>query len=318
MHRATGVFLATALIAATLHGLPLAHATPQPAPAGGPIARFGEYNPDSTQTFSYLLWTRILQTVLERGTGRAGIDYGAINSAGRAALDSMVADMTNIRVSTLDRDEQLAYWLNLYNAATLRAMLDQFSALGNTSHDFASRRPGQRERFNVKRAYTGDDSPWTTRNLVVEGEALSLNDIEHRILYAHWEPELVMYGLYCPLRGCPAMPAQPFQGGLVRSQLAEAAAQFAADKDHVRIRRDEAKVSELYRWHAAAFGGEAGVVAHLRALAEPSGRPELAAVTRIDGYDFDWTLDGTAPPVDSDLPRGQMNRGAGAGGSFDY
>lgn len=304
--------------AAVLIGLAApAMATPQPAPPGGPIPQFAANDPNSTQTFSYSLWTRILDTVvIEDGKGVAGVDYGGLGMQGKEALNAFVGELTNVPVAALNKDEQLAFWLNLYNAASLRAMFDQFSGLGGTGQTLPSRNPyADSQKFSIKRVYGGDENPWTVRNLTVGGVTLSLNDIEHRILYAYWKPELVMYGLSCPLRGCPPLDKRPYHGAQVERRLADAAQRFIADTDNVKVKSGAVQLSELYKWQQAALGGENGVLEHLRKYAGPR-RPELAAVTRIGGYDFDWKLAGKTPPASARIPQGQINRGAGAGGGL--
>ncbi|MGE0667182.1 MAG: DUF547 domain-containing protein [Sphingomonadales bacterium] len=296
-----------------LLGAPPTRATPQQAPPGGPIEQFAASDPNSTQTFAYTLWTRILDTVTEEDDkGTVSVNYGGLGIQGREALNAFVDEMTAIPVVQLNRDEQLAYWLNLYNAASLRIMFDQFQGLG--SSDFASRNPwGETQRFNVKKVYAGADNPWSMRNLTVSGVALSLNDIEHRILYAYWKPDLVIYGLSCPLRGCPGLNTAPFHGARTERQLTDAARRFIAHKDNVRVKGSTARLSQLYEWHGTALGGEAAVLEHLRKYGGPRST-ELSGVTRIDGYAFDWKLAGKPPPPSQNIPRGQINRGAGAGG----
>ncbi|MEN3975803.1 DUF547 domain-containing protein [Emcibacter sp. SYSU 3D8] len=296
---------------------PAVQATPQPAPPGGPIAEFAANDPHSIQTYSYTLWARILDAVIEQDDkGNNSVNYGGLGIQGRDALDAFVNEMTNTPVAQLNRNEQLAFWLNLYNAATLRAMFDRFNALGSGGQDFASRNPwADTQRLNIKKMYTDDDNPWAVRNLTVSGVTLSLNDIEHRILYAYWKPGLVLYGLSCPLRGCPALSKAPFQGSQAERQLAAAAERFIADTDNVKLKGGALRLSELYEWHQAALGGETGVLAHLREHAG-ARRAELATATQIASYDFSWKLAGKPPPSSRKMPRGQINRGAGAGGSF--
>ncbi len=305
---------ATLIIAAFLSCAP-ALATPQPAPPGGPIQQFDAHDANGSVSFAYGLWARILDTVVEEdGKGRLTVNFGGLGIQGKEALDTLIGEMTGVPVAQLNRDEQLAYWLNLYNAASLRIMLDQTSGGGQS---MPSRNPygDAQTRFNLKRIYGADGNPWTQRTITVAGTALSLNDIEHRILYAYWKPEQVMYGLWCPMRGCPALARTPFYGGQIGKQLADAARRFIADPANVTVKGTSAELSELYRMHQAAFGGEAGVLEHLRRNAGPR-QAEFAPLSRISGYDFDWKLAGKMPPASARLPQGQINRGAGAGGQL--
>ncbi len=304
------IILGAAVVAAGL-GASTAWATMQPAPAEPPLTRFAAHDAGSSQTYGYVLWRRILDTVLMPD---GGVDYGALGITGREALDSVVVELTGTPVSTLGRDEQLAFWLNLYNAAQLRLMIGQFMTLGASQRDFAGRNPYAEQKFNVKRVYGGKENPWTARNLTVEGTSLSLNDIEHRILHAQWPDDPVAYGLSCPLRGCPPLRAEPFLGALVHRQLRDAAACFIADDRNVSIKGEAVTLSQLYR--QPAFGGDAQVLEHLRRHADETRRRQLAAANRIAGHRFDWKLAGRPPPASARLPQGQINRGAGAGGQL--
>ena len=304
------IILGAAVVAAGL-GVSTAWATMQPAPAEPPLTRFAAHDAGSSQTYGYVLWRRILDTVLMPD---GGVDYGALGIAGREALDSVVVELTSTPVSTLGRDEQLAFWLNLYNAAQLRLMIDQFMTLGSSQRDFAGRNPYAEQMGNGRRVDGGKEYPWTARNLAVEGTSLSLNDIEHRILHAQWPDDPVAYGLSCPLRGCPPLRAEPFLGALVHRQLRDAAARFIADDRNVSIKGEAVTLSQLYR--QPAFGGDAQVLEHLRRYADETRRQQLAAANRVAGHAFDWKLAGRPPPASARLPQGQINRGAGAGGQL--
>jgi hypothetical protein len=124
----------------------------------------------------------------------------------------------------------------------------------------------------------------------------------------------VVYGLSCPLRGCPSLTKQAFQGGMVHKQLQDAAARFIGDNANVTIKGDTVKLSELYQ--QPVFGGEAKVLEHLRQYADNNRKLELFPVKSVSGYGFDWKLAGKQPPANWRLPQGQMNRGAGAGGQL--
>jgi hypothetical protein len=287
-----------------------AWATPQPAPPGGPLTQFEAHDPNAEVSVYYDVWANILSTVMEEKAGRFEPNYGGLGQTGRDAIDIVLTEWQGIRVTALGRDEQLAYWLNLYNLASLKIMFDTFTSMGKASQDIAGRNPWANDKFNVKRLYTADGNPWATPMLTVEGVSLSLNDIEHRILYAFWPAEQVMYGLSCPVRGCPDLPSKPYAPAVVNKQLAAAATRFVADPENAKLKGAAVRLSELYRWHQGVLGGEAKVLAHVIKLA---GR-RLAGATSISGYDFDWKLAGKQPPASWTMPRGQMNRGAGAGG----
>ena len=284
-----------------------AAATPQPAPAGGPLAQFSAHNPNNNRAMTHRLWHSVLEAVRgrENAYGKRSLNYGAIDEQGRAMLANHLDILQTVAVSSMNRDEQLAYWLNLYNAASLKYTLDEFARLAERRSGAPSIDPKGSAKLRVKKFYLGRKSPWAEPNLNVEGTALSLNDIEHRILYAYWDSPLVTYGLSCPAKGCPAFPTEAFMGARVHQQLEAAARSFLADDRNLDVDGSTADVSQLYEWHGARLGGEAGIIAHLQAYA-----PQASAVTRIDDYDFSWRLEGTPPAPDWGMPKGPVARGA--------
>ena len=288
-----------------------ATATPQPSPPGGPIEAFAAHNTENTRSLRHRVLRATLRTLYGEPNAFGGrtLDYGRMNSSGQRALDDYLSTLQAIDVTALSRDEQLAYWLNLYNAASLGLTLNEFVRLNRVQTKRAGRNPHRKVRLRLKKFYMGKDSPWADPIFTVKGTALSLNDIEHRILYAFWDNPMVVYGLACPAKGCPQVPLEPFTGHNVHAQLAAAAQRFISDKDNVDISGNTAEISELYRWNAAVFGGPEGVLAHLKSRTAPEVQPTLAAVTRIKGYDFNWSLAGKAPKPGWSMPMSPINRG---------
>lgn len=214
-----------------------AFATPQPAPDGGPIEAFRAHDAANTQRIDHRLWESILAAAIDPDQPKRNmaLDYGTLGPGAHEALLSYVNWLEDMPVSSLNRDEQLAYWLNFYNAASLSFVTGEFARLVRKRR-FQSRSTSAKGstgaiRLRVKSFYMGKKSPWAEKRFTVEGERLSLNDIEHRILYPLWDNPQVTYGLSCPARSCPPLPATAFTGEQVAAQLARAAAWGSANKD---------------------------------------------------------------------------------------
>lgn len=291
--------------------------TPQPAPPGGPIEAFAAHEAGSDVRLRHNLWRRVLAAIVVDGAGgRRDIEYGQLSAMGHDVLDSYLTVMEGVQVADLNKNEQLAYWLNLYNAASLRLVYDAFDDLAARQGSTAGRNPLRPPSLKVKRIYLGKKNPWAEKRFTVSGQSISLNDIEHRILYAQWDPMLVMYGLSCPARGCPSLPAEPFDGASVRAQLAQAARDFVARKDAADPKRSKVELSELYEWHQSILGGQQAILEHVRSLAGGQLAAEMAGVTQISGYEFSWRLNGKQPPLDYKMPQGTMSRGVSPTSTF--
>jgi hypothetical protein len=237
-------------------------------------------------------------------------DYGNLTPEGQRVLNSYLNILQDTDPTALPAAEQRAYWMNLYNAASLAFVLDEFGRLMNANALRSGTNRFRRARLRVKDFMTDSDSPWRQRTLTVNGTRLSLDDIEHRILYAFWPEPLTLYGLYCPARGCPVLWPEPFEGHRVEDQLARAARAFIADGDNVKLRGGRLEVSRLYRQQGALFGGDAGVIEHLRAYGPAALRERLAGITQIGDDDFSWKLAGDSPEESWKVPQGTFSRGA--------
>ena len=90
--------------------------------------RWQAHDPASTVRVDHSNWGRFLDEYLVTGhpSGVNRVDYAAVTSADKALLDGYVAELEGVKVSGLNRDEQLAYWVNLYNAATVELIVDKY------------------------------------------------------------------------------------------------------------------------------------------------------------------------------------------------
>ena len=108
--------------------------------------------------------------------------------------------------SLTSRDEQLAYWINLYNALTVKVILDHYPVKSILDIDIS---PGW---FSI--------GPWGKKLVAVEGVEISLDDIEHRILRPIWRDPRIHYALNCAAVGCPNLLREAFTGATAEVLLA--------------------------------------------------------------------------------------------------
>lgn len=261
-------------------------AAPAPA-AAAPRAelwpRWLRHDPAATATVDHGRWAAFLARYLERGAdGVNRVAYGAVTPADRRALQDYLAGLAAVRVGELARAEQMAYWINLYNALTVEVVLGRYPVA--SIRDIAIS-PGLFSR-----------GPWGRKLATVEGEALSLDDIEHRILRPIWRDPRVHYALSCAAVGCPNLRPEPYAGRGIDQALDQAARAFVNDPRGVRVDAGGLHVSSLYRWYQDDFGGdEAGVIRHLLAYAEPATAMRLQEQTGIADDSYDWSLNDARP-----------------------
>ncbi len=230
--------------------------------------------------FDHAAWDRLLEAYVRPGAdGINRIRYGAWRdaSADRAALAAYIAALAGARISALSRPEQFAFWVNLYNALTVRTILDAFPV--------RSIRDIRPTLLSI--------GPWGQPAARIDGVDLSLDDIEHRILRPGFGDNRVHYAVNCASLGCPNLAARAWRGATLEADLDIAARAFINHPRGARIEAGRLRVSSIFHWYEADFGGtDAGVIAHLARFAAPPLRAGLAPVRTISGHDYDWRLNG--------------------------
>ncbi len=252
-----------------------------PACAGAVAdARWQAFAQDSTRQIDHSLWQHFLQRYLKIGADGAHlVAYGAVSAEDRASLDRYLAALGAVDLAGYARPEQLAFWMNLYNARLVRLVLEHYPV-------------GSIQEIHVP----PDQAAWDQASVQVAGVRLSLADIQERILSALWHDTRIYYGLSCAAVDCPSLPPEPFTGARVERQLNQAAMAYVNDPRCVAIEADGLRISSLYRWHQDEFGGsDLGIIQHILAFAEPHLAMQLQSYDRISRDGFDWRLNDAAP-----------------------
>lgn len=247
--------------------------------------RWTAHDPESRLRLNHVAWDRLLKTFIRpQPTGINLVAYGEFTAADCNALDDYLRRLSATEVRRLDRPEQLAFWMNLYNALTVRITLTHYPVA--TIQD-----------INISPGIF-DVGPWGKKVVIVEGERLSLNDIEHRILRPIWRDPRVHYGINCASIGCPNLQHDAFTGENVNQLLDLGARQYVNHPRGVAIVDGKLIVSSIYVWFRADFGGtDRAVIAHLRHFADPALESRLVDMTEISSNQYDWRLNDVSKKV---------------------
>jgi hypothetical protein len=205
----------------------------------------------------------------------------------RKALDAYVTNLAARKPSTMPRDEAMAYWGNLYNALTLKVILDRYPV--KSIREIKS----SGGWFDFK-SYTG---PWREARVSVEGRKLSLDNIEHDIMRPTFKDPRVHYVVNCASYGCPNLMDRAWRAATLEADLEAGARAFINHPRGVTVLPSGAlKVSSIFKWFIADFGGtDAALIAHFKRYAEPQLAARLTATTSIAEDGYDWSLNGVEP-----------------------
>jgi Protein of unknown function, DUF547 len=246
---------------------------------------FTKHTAGSTMAVDHTTWDRLLKAYVKPdATGLNRVDYKKFKAEGHKDLKGYVAMLQATDVAKLDKPEQFAFWSNLYNAVTVDVVLDKYPV--KSIKDIAL--------GGGFKALVGG-GPWQASTAKVAGVAISLDDIEHKILRPVFKDARVHYALNCASYGCPNLQVGAFTGKDLNAQLDAGAKSFVNHPRGITVEGGKVKASNIYSWFEADFGGSAvKALEHIRSYAEPALKQKLDGVTKIDSYDYVWTLNDIA------------------------
>ena len=239
--------------------------------------RFAAYDARSSMRVDHAAWNRLLKAhVHESKDGLNRFDYAGLNAGGIAGLKKYLSYLQSVDPAALSRDEQFAYWINLYNAKTVEIVAAHYPV---------------RSIRDIRLSGVFVSGPWREKVVKVSGVRLSLDNIEHGILRPIWRDPRIHYAANCASVGCPNLLPRAYSGASLEHMLDEAARAYINSPRGVRFNGSRVVVSSLYDWYAADFGGSVeSVLAHLRNYAEPALAKRISRVTGFAGYDYNWNL----------------------------
>ena len=202
------------------------------------------------------------------------VEYGKVKKADKDNLRKYLNTLAVIDPRSLRKDEQLAYWINLYNALTVDLILKYYPVKSITKLGKGWFRIG----------------PWKDGLLSINGKYISLHDIEHRILRPIWDKPEVHFALNCASIGCPDLAPEIYTAAGMESQLKRAGKRFVNQDKGVNFVGGRMVLSKIFEWYKGDFGGEKGVRRVLLEHARADLRKKIEAYKTRISYRYKWQL----------------------------
>ncbi len=199
-----------------------------------------------------------------------GVDYAAWheNKADVNALDTHLDRMAEVDVKSLSREAQMAFYINLYNAAMLQAVFDDYPIKTVTT-------------------ILPDFGIFKKEFIRLGGKRLSLDGVEKGILLKQWDDGRIHFAVNCASISCPPLRNEPFTAAKLDAQLDEQSRAFAASRHAANLDKQNktVRVSALFNWYADDFTGKNAVeyLNRYRNNKLPSG-------WKIAYQEYDWGL----------------------------
>lgn len=205
------------------------------------------------------------------------VNYQDWQAESMQALRDWLSQLSPIDPKQLGLNQQLALWLNLYNALVILQVLERYPV--------RSIRPTRLGipnwlgffRFFQRSIYTLDEQPY------------SLNLIEHAVLRQQFRDPRIHFALVCAAIGCPLLRNQAYFPDTVQAQLEDDAQRFIHNPAKVQFdpQTQTLHCSKIFKW----YGEDFREVAHsIPEYIAPYLQLPLTAATPLHYLDYDWQL----------------------------
>ncbi len=231
----------------------------------------------ASEPIDHSIWDQLLSKYVKAAKdGVNRVDYAALKQNDAAKLTQYLTAMQAVEIEKYPKDEQFAFWVNLYNAATIDVILKNYPLK------------------SIRDIGLVGQGPWKDKAVKVGGKPLSLDDIEHGILRPIWKDVRIHYAVNCASIGCPNLAAKAYTAKTLEPMLEDAAQSYInSPRGFARI--DGALVaSSIFDWYVDDWGDQAAVLDHARKYASDKTKSVLGISTEIDSHDYNWSLNDTA------------------------
>jgi hypothetical protein len=239
--------------------------------------RFAAHTANSARTIDHSLWDQLLKAHLHAGNdGLNRVDYAGLKANGLGNLKKYLKDLQGVDPAKLSRDEQFAFWTNLYNAKTVEIVANHYPV---------------KSIRDIRLSASVYPGPWRDKVMSVAGASLSLDDIENAILRPIWRDPRIHYVVNCAAVGCPNLASRAYTGSTLEGMLEKAARAYINSPRGVSFNGSQGVFSSLYDWYGSDFGGSSSrILAHIRKYAGPVLADRIAGMTQIADYEYEWAL----------------------------
>ena len=184
-----------------------------------------------------------LNAVLSTRVRDGLVDYAGLkkDSSDLDAWLSAAAKADEADFKGRPRDQRLAFLINVYNAATLRLILDHYPIS-------SIRKIGP---------VWDPNKAWKLAVVKIFGRTVTLNAVEHEMIRPVYKDPRVHFALVCAAKGCPPLRSEAYDGTRLDAQLDDQARTFLSQKAKNDASRagETAYLSPIFKWYIEDFGG---------------------------------------------------------------
>jgi Protein of unknown function, DUF547 len=191
------------------------------------------------------------------------VNYKGIKSE-QAKLDAYLTQLSGNPVQdNWSRNEKMAYWINVYNAFTIKLILDNYPLKSITNLE--------------------GGKPWDKKWIKIGDKTYSLNQVENDILRPQFKEPAIHFAVNCAAKSCPPLLNQAWTADNLKTNFKKQASAFINNTSYNQISANKAKVSKIFDWYKVDFGN---LIDYLNIYATT----QLQKGAAIEYMEYDWSL----------------------------
>lgn len=227
----------------------------------------------SAQHFDHQLFDVILQEYVD---SNGFLDYKGLSKDRRAFDEYIELLSTNHPEGDIwSREEQLAYWINAYNAFTIQLVLDHY--------------PIQSIK-DIKRGIPFVNTVWDIKFIHIEGHEYDLNNIEHGIIRKKFGDPRIHFALNCASYSCPRLTNRAYVAERLDEQLTAAAFDFFRDERKNKISPASLKLNSIMKWYKMDFTKGQSLIDFINRYTAIKIDP----YAKVEYLDYNWSLNASS------------------------
>lgn len=209
---------------------------------------------------SHETWDALLKKHVS-ATGQ--VNYKGIKAEKSKLEDYLKTLSTNAPEESWSKAEQMAFWINAYNAFTIKLIVDNYPT------------------SSITKLHAG--KPWDQKWIKIGSKTYTLNNIENDILRPQFKDARIHFAVNCAAKSCPPLLNAAWTAANLNANLDAQAKKFINNPAFNKLSEKKAEVSKIFEWYAADFG-------KLIDFLNKYATTKVSAKAKVSYLEYDWGL----------------------------
>ncbi len=184
----------------------------------------------TTNKVDHTAWDQLLQKYVDKA---GNVDYAELQK-NKSSLERYLKNLQqNVPTTSWNKNEQLAYWINVYNTFTIKLIIDNYPLK------------------SIKDLHNGN--PWDIKWIKLGDKTYSLNNIENDIIRPKYKEPRIHFAVNCAAKSCPPLLNKAWTASNLETNLANQAQKFINNTKYNQISTSVVNISKIFDWYKEDF-----------------------------------------------------------------